>query len=42
MSSIGPVHIPKTDDNPRSGARLLIDALERMGVDTMFGYPGER
>ena len=23
-----------------SGARLLIEALERMGVDTVFGYPG--
>jgi acetolactate synthase-1/2/3 large subunit len=40
MSSIGPAHIPKVDDSPRSGARLLIDALERMGADTIFGYPG--
>jgi len=40
MSSIGPAHIPKADDSPRSGARLLIDALERMGADTVFGYPG--
>ncbi len=40
MSSIGPAHITKADDSPRSGARLLIDALERMGADTIFGYPG--
>jgi acetolactate synthase-1/2/3 large subunit len=25
---------------PRSGARLLVSTLERLGVDVVFGYPG--
>ena len=26
--------------DPKSGARLLIEAIEAQGVDTIFGYPG--
>jgi acetolactate synthase-1/2/3 large subunit len=40
MSSIGSAQIPKAEAGPRSGAHLLIDALERIGADTVFGYPG--
>lgn len=32
--------IPTTDTAPRSGARLLVQTLERLGVDVVFGYPG--
>jgi acetolactate synthase-1/2/3 large subunit len=41
MSGTSPAQIPKpaTAAAP-SGARLLIEALERMGVETVFGYPG--
>lgn len=28
------------DTAPRSGARLLVSTLERLGVDVVFGYPG--
>ncbi len=28
------------DREPKSGAQLLLEALERQGVDTIFGYPG--
>ena len=31
---------PEPHAAPRSGARLVIEALEREGVTTMFGYPG--
>ncbi|HVL42226.1 MAG TPA: thiamine pyrophosphate-binding protein, partial [Brevundimonas sp.] len=28
------------DPAPRSGARLLVSTLERLGVEVVFGYPG--
>ena len=28
------------DAPPRSGARLLVSTLERLGVEVVFGYPG--
>ncbi|NBB50773.1 acetolactate synthase 2 catalytic subunit [Rhizobium sp. CRIBSB] len=31
---------PKPQTAPRSGARLLISTLERLGVEVVFGYPG--
>jgi acetolactate synthase-1/2/3 large subunit len=39
MSGASPVQISETSAAP-SGARLLIEALERMGAHTVFGYPG--
>ena len=32
--------IPEPAAAPRSGARLLISTLERLGVEVVFGYPG--
>lgn len=29
-----------TEGAPRSGARLLVSTLERLGVEVVFGYPG--
>ena len=29
-----------TDKDPKSGSQLLLEALERQGVETIFGYPG--
>ena len=29
-----------SDREPKSGAQLLLEAIEREGVDTIFGYPG--
>jgi len=29
-----------TDREPKSGATLLLEAIEAQGVDTIFGYPG--
>ncbi|HWQ85180.1 acetolactate synthase 2 catalytic subunit [Brevundimonas sp.] len=31
---------PTPDAPPRSGARLLVSTLERLGVEVVFGYPG--
>jgi len=31
---------PIPDAAPRSGARLLVSTLERLGVEVVFGYPG--
>ena len=28
------------DDEPRKGCDVLVEALERQGVDTVFAYPG--
>lgn len=30
----------QTETAPRSGARLLVSTLERLGVEVVFGYPG--
>jgi acetolactate synthase I/II/III large subunit len=31
---------PAAEPAPRSGARLLVSTLERLGVEVVFGYPG--
>ena len=31
---------PAAERQPVSGARLLVEALEREGVTQLFGYPG--
>ena len=31
---------PDPDQAPVTGARLVVEALEREGVRTVFGYPG--
>ena len=31
---------PSAEAAPRSGARLLVSTLERLGVEVVFGYPG--
>lgn len=31
---------PTSDAAPQSGARLLVQTLDRLGVDVVFGYPG--
>ena len=39
MSAAAPAYIP--DASPaRTGARLLVQTLERLGVEVVFGYPG--
>ena len=46
MASVSPITPPVTDatvakaDVAKSGARLVVEALEREGVTTVFGYPG--
>ena len=42
MSGVSPAQISKAVSaaGTPTGARLLIDALERMGATTVFGYPG--
>ncbi len=42
MSGVSPAEISRAVSQVAApnGARLLIDALERAGVTTMFGYPG--
>jgi acetolactate synthase-1/2/3 large subunit len=32
--------IPEPAAAPKSGARLLVSTLERLGVEVVFGYPG--
>ncbi|MBX9747517.1 MAG: acetolactate synthase 2 catalytic subunit [Hyphomonadaceae bacterium] len=34
--------LPKTDPDakPKTGARLVVEALDRLGVEIVFGYPG--
>lgn len=31
---------PTSDNQPKSGAQLLLESLENQGVDIIFGYPG--
>jgi acetolactate synthase-1/2/3 large subunit len=38
MSAAPP--LPKPSDAPKSGARLVVEALDRQGVEIVFGYPG--
>jgi hypothetical protein len=35
-----PPRIPEPAAAPKSGARLLVSTLERLGVEVVFGYPG--
>jgi acetolactate synthase-1/2/3 large subunit len=35
-----PVHRDETAPEPKTGARLVVEALEREGVRHIFGYPG--
>ena len=42
-NSLLPAHPEPTGDGAsalRSGAKILIDTLVELGVDTLFGYPG--
>jgi acetolactate synthase-1/2/3 large subunit len=38
MASAAPA--PQAEQQPRPGARLVVEALEREGVTVLFGYPG--
>ena len=41
MSSVSPIRAtPASEPVPVTGARLVVEALEREGVTTVFGYPG--
>jgi acetolactate synthase-1/2/3 large subunit len=38
MTAARPVQ--QTDPQPTTGARLVVESLERLGVEVVFGYPG--
>ena len=40
MAAAAPALKDATQTAPRSGARLLVSTLERLGVEVVFGYPG--
>ena len=40
MTAVAAAISAKAANPPRSGARLLVATLERLGVDVVFGYPG--
>jgi acetolactate synthase-1/2/3 large subunit len=40
MSSVAPKPTPEEQAEPVTGARLVVEALEREGVTFVFGYPG--
>ena len=40
MNALAPALVPEADAKPVTGARLVIEALEREGVRHVFGYPG--
>ncbi|WGM31994.1 acetolactate synthase 2 catalytic subunit [Brevundimonas sp. NIBR11] len=40
MSAIATAISAKAATAPRSGAQLLVQTLDRLGVDVVFGYPG--
>ncbi|WP_366872768.1 acetolactate synthase 2 catalytic subunit [uncultured Brevundimonas sp.] len=40
MSAAAPALMKTPAIAPRSGARLLVSTLERLGVEVLFGYPG--
>ena len=40
MSAIATAISAKAAPAPQSGARLLVQTLDRLGVDVVFGYPG--
>ncbi|MDZ4060696.1 MAG: acetolactate synthase 2 catalytic subunit [Brevundimonas sp.] len=40
MSAAAPALMKAPATAPRSGARLLVSTLERLGVEVVFGYPG--
>ena len=40
MSAAATALKPVTETAPRSGARLVVSTLEKLGVEVLFGYPG--
>jgi len=40
MSAAAATFKPATEAAPRSGARLVVSTLEKLGVEVLFGYPG--
>jgi acetolactate synthase-1/2/3 large subunit len=40
MTAAMALKTPQPAAAPQSGARLLVQTLERLGVDVVFGYPG--
>ena len=40
MSAAAPMPKAAAQSAPVTGARLVVEALERLGVETVFGYPG--
>jgi len=40
MTAATALKTPQPATTPQSGARLLVQTLERLGVDVVFGYPG--
>src|SRR5690606_18253354 len=40
MSAAVPMQMPAAHTAPVTGARLVVEALDRLGVEVVFGYPG--